>query len=206
MNEVRVGTRSRQFERFAAACAAAVGLGTLAYAIAFVLVLRTTSPTLDVLSAVLLLAGGILTTPVMVALFQRLRETDESFALWALLLGLVGALGSAVHGGFDVARDLAGPAARGGAASPIDPRGILTFAVSGLAILTFGWLIRRGGGLPKGLGVLGMVTGVVLVLIYLGRLIIITPTNPALLVAAAVAGFILNPGWFLWLARALARP
>ena len=42
--------------------------------------------------------------------------------------------------------------------------------------------------------------------VYLGRLIILSPTNPVVLLFAGAAGFILAPAWYLWLgARLLSK-
>ncbi|MDP9243568.1 MAG: hypothetical protein M3O77_00615 [Chloroflexota bacterium] len=55
-------------------------------------------------------------------------------AFWALALGLAGALGAALHGGYDLANAINPPASDpiANLPSPIDPRGLLTFGVSGL--------------------------------------------------------------------------
>jgi hypothetical protein len=198
-------TTSKTFERFAGACALAVGLGGLAYSLAFVVALRTTSRAAVTWAALFLLLGGLLVTPVVVALHQRLRAADEGFARWALLLGTVGAMGSAIHGGFDLAKIVGPPTLPTEIPNPVDPRGFLTFGVTGLAVLIFAALIRRGGGLPRGLGWMGAAAGVLLILVYLGRLLIHDPTNPALLGAAALLGFAVNPAWFIWLGIALRR-
>jgi hypothetical protein len=196
---------SKTFERFAGTSALVVGVGGLAYSLAFVLALRTGSRTAVTSAALFLLLGGLLTTPVLVALHQRLRVVDEGFAGWGLLLGVVGALGSAIHGGFDLAKIIGPPTLPTEIPNPIDPRGLLTFGLTGLAVLTFAALIRRGGGLPRGLGWLGAAAGALLILVYLGRLLIYDPTNPALLGAAALLGFVVNPTWFIWLGLALRR-
>ncbi len=87
--------------------------------------------------------------------------------------------------------------------SPIDPRGLLTFGVSGLGALGVAVLIRRGGTLPRGLGSLGAVAGVLLVATYLGRLILLEPTHPLVAGPAALVGLIVNPAWYVWLGVAL---
>jgi hypothetical protein len=136
---------------------------------------------------------------VLVAVYDRLRATDAAAAILALVLGIVGALGSAIHGGYDLAIALdpsaAGPA---GLPSQIDPRGLLTFAVSGIALLIVAWLIWRGRQFPVGLAYLGGVSAVLLVLLYLGRLIVQEPTNPVVLVPAVLNGFLIGPVWYLW--------
>ncbi|MBI2845597.1 MAG: hypothetical protein HYX86_03515 [Chloroflexi bacterium] len=40
---------------------------------------------------------------------------------------------------------------------------------------------------------------ITLIIIYLGRLIVVTATNPIILIPALLAGFVLNPLWYIWL-------
>jgi hypothetical protein len=200
-----VVTPSKPFERFAGACAIAVGVGTILYSVAFMIALQTTYRPAVTATAVLLPLGGLVSTPVSVALYLRLRPAEEGFALWALLLALVGAAGSMIHGGFDLARLVGPPTLPTEIANAVDPRGLLTFGVAGVAVFVFASLIRRGGGLPRGLGVLGMVAGGLLILIYLGRLIIFDPSNPVLLTAAVLGGLVVTPAWYVWLGIALRR-
>src|SRR5918911_1067786 len=86
---------SASFERFAGACAILTAITSFLYAVAFIILQSM------LLSAVFLTAVGLLSSAVLVAVYYRLRETNAAFALWALVLGIAGALGSAVHGGFD---------------------------------------------------------------------------------------------------------
>ncbi|MGH8946199.1 MAG: hypothetical protein ACRDVL_08620 [Acidimicrobiia bacterium] len=190
------------YERFAAACAVAVAAVGLIYSVAFVALLRGGPGWLEGLTAVLLLAGGLLSSAVLVALYQRIKETDPAFALWALLLGALGAAGTAVHGGFDLANYFhpSGPVELPNA---VDPRGLLTFGVAGLALFVIAWLIVRGGRLPVGLGYLGYLSATLLVATYLGRMILLDPNHPALLAPAALEGLIVNPLWYVWLGVAL---
>jgi len=88
----------------------------------------------------------------------------------------------------------------------VDPRGLGTFGLSGISVLAVSFLILRDASLPRGLGYLGYVSGVLLVLIYLGRLIILSASNPLVLGPAAIEGFIVNPAWYIWLGFALRRP
>ena len=133
------------------------------------------------------------------------KQTDAAFALWGLRLGTLGAAGTAVHGGFDLANYFhpPGPVEL---PNPVDPRGLLTFGVAGLSLIVFAWLIVRGGRLPVGLGYLGYLSAALLVVTYLGRLILLDPNHPALLAPAAVEGLIVNPLWYVWLGVALRRP
>jgi Domain of unknown function (DUF4386) len=198
---------SRTYERFAGACAVLVALGAIGYAIAFVFTVRTEPRGADYASALFLLGGGLVSTVVMIALYQRLRVTDPSFALLALVLGVVGALGSSIHGGFDLALLAKRPAASvtNFPANFVDPRGLLTFGFTALALLVIAWLIVRGAVFPRPLGYLALVGGALLLIVYLGRLIILNPESPLLLTVAVISGFVVSPLWFLWLGSILWR-
>jgi len=52
---------------------------------------------------------------------------------------------------------------------------------------------------------LGYALAILLVVIYLGRLIILSPTNPVVAVLIVVTGFIVNPAWYIGLGVALVR-
>src|SRR4051794_6185705 len=54
------------------------------------------------LYSLFLMAGGLLTTAALVALYTRLRETNASYAMWGLLLSTVAAMGAAIHGAYDL--------------------------------------------------------------------------------------------------------
>ena len=194
-----IPARSASFERFAGVCAALAGVSGFLYAVAFV-VLQD-----PLLSGLFLMTSGLLTSAALLAVYERLRETDASFALLALVLGLAGALGSAVHGGYDLANAINPPSNLPDLPNPVDPRGLLTFGVAGAALLVFSWLIGRGGRLPRGLGYLGYASAVLLLVLYLGRLIFLDPTNPVILAPALLNGFLINPFFYLWLALALLR-
>jgi hypothetical protein len=205
MSRTQLGSQD-PFERVAGACAIVAGIGGLAYAVAFVIILRSAPKAAATTSSVFLLVGGLLSAVVIVALYQRLRTTDPSFALLGLQLGTVAAVGSAIHGGFDLANLINKPGSElGNLPNPVDPRGLLTFGVTALAIAVFAWLITRNDSMPRRLGHLGFVSAALLVVIYLGRLIVLNPKSPGLLVAALLAGFVVNPAWYVWLGRELFR-
>ena len=170
------------------------------YAVSFV-VLKD-----PLLSAFFLLLGGVLATPVLVVVRELLREAAPVTASWAILLALAGALGSAVHGGYDLANVVHPPAAvNPDLPNPVDPRGLLTFGLTGLALIFLGLLIARTGRLPRGLGYLASLNGVLLVLLYLGRLLILDPANLLIVIPALLTGFLLNPLWYAWLGGWLLR-
>ena len=54
-------------------------------------------------------------------------------------------------------------------------------------------------------GVLGLLSGVLLIETYLGRLVLLDPNNPLVLGPAALEGFLVNPAWYVWLALVLRR-
>ena len=192
------------FERLAGYCAIGSGIGGFVYSVAFVLIARP-APALGAgLSWVLLMIGGFLAAVVMVALYERFRDVDRSLTLLALLLATIGALGSAIHGGYQVANLIHPPATSpSDLPNPLDPRGLVTFGFTGLGLLGFATLMRRSARFPSGLALLGIVTGFALIVVYLGRLIILTPSNPVVLAAAGLTGFILAPAWYLWLGLTL---
>jgi hypothetical protein len=190
---------SASFERFAGVCAILAGVSGFLYAVAFV-VLQD-----ELLSGIFFMLSGLFTTAALVAVYERLRETDSSFALLALLLGVAGSLGSAVHGGYDLANVINPPASMPDLPNPVDPRGMLTFGMAGVTLIVASWLIVRGGRFPRGLGYLGYVSAVLLLALYLGRLIVLDPTNPVILVPALLNGFLVNPIFYVWLGLALLR-
>lgn len=192
------------FQRFAGIAAFAVAVGGLAYSVAFVVAVKADSGAAETIAALLLLVGGLLSTAVLAGLYQRLRAVEPGFALWGLVLGALGVFGSAIHGGFDLALRINPAVDTPGIPNEVDPRGLLTFGVTGLGLLVLSWLIRRAGsGLPAGLGGLGMVLGILLVAIYVARLFILDTDNLFLLGLAGVTGVVIHPLWFIWLGRSL---
>jgi hypothetical protein len=195
-----IPVRSASFERFAGMCAILAGIAGFLFALAFIVLQNA------LLSGLFLMLSGLFMSAALVAVYQRLRETDASFALFALFLGLAGALGSAIHGGYDLANTINPPSPSvPDLPNPVDPRGLLTFGVMGIALFTVAWLIGRGRQFPTGLGYLAYVSAILLVVLYLGRLIVFDPTSPVILVPALLNGFLINPIFYLWLGRTLLR-
>ena len=190
--------RASAFERFAGLSAILAGVLGLLYSLAFV---GLQNP---LYYSVCLLFGGLFTSAALVALYRRLGSADPDFALWALLLGTLAAAGSLIHGSYDLANALNPPATLNvDLPFQVDPRGVLTFAVAGISVFIFSWLIASSRILPAGLGYLGFLSAILLIMIYLGRLIVLDPTSPIILGPAALEGFIVNPVWYIWLGIAL---
>ncbi len=185
---------------WAAILAAIVGL---AYSASFVLLKN------PLLYSLFLLLGGILTTAALIALFERLAEVDAPLARLGLVLALAGSLGAAVHGAYDLANAVNPPASNVAALadlpSQVDPRGFLTFGVAGLALFVAAYLIGRSRRFPAAFVALTYVLAALLVIVYLGRLIVLSPSSPLVLFPAALTGFLVNPLWYLWLGLALQR-
>jgi hypothetical protein len=188
------------FEKFAGWSAILAGLSGFLYSVSFI-VLQS-----DLLSALFLMLGGLFSTSALTSLYQRLRGTESGFALLGLILGLSAALGSAIHGGYDLANALHPPASPGnGLPNPIDPRGLLTFGVSGLGLFLLSWLMAQDTRFPGGLVYLGYLSAILMIILYLGRLIILQAASPVIVIPALLEGFIVNPIWYVWLGLTFLR-
>lgn len=188
------------FEKFAGWSAVLAGLSGFLYSVSFI-VLRS-----DVLSALFLMLGGLFSLPALTALYQRLHAGEDGFALLGLLLAVSAALGSAIHGGYDLSNALHPPASpNADLPNPIDPRGLLTFGVAGLGLFVFSWLISRASSFPNGFAYLGYFSATLMIILYLGRLIILQATSLAIVIPALLEGFIVNPIWYVWLGFQLLR-
>lgn len=199
----------KSFIRFGGVCAVLAGLVGFLYSLAFIVIARSNAQLGGSLSALFLTIGGLLSSAVMVALYSHFQEGKGGYALWALVLGVIGAAGSAIHGAYDLANAVNVPESiptnLANLPSQVDPRGFLTFGVLGLGMIVFAYLIVHSEKLPKNLGYMGYVLGVLLVVIYLARLIILDATNPVIVVTVLITGFIINPIWNIWLGLNLRR-
>ena len=199
------------YERLAGAGSIAAGIGGIVYSIAFLGgVVAGKAPELGLtVASIALMVGGFLSVMVLVALYRRLLESAAAVGLLGLMLVAVGATGAMVHGGYDLANSIHPPVsdvlAEAELPSGIDPRGLLTFGVSGLGLLVLAWQSRRSGTLPANLATVGMAVGALLIVVYLGRLIILTPTNLLVAIPAAATGLVLSPLFYIWLGLELRR-
>jgi len=188
------------FERFAGWSAVLAGLSGFLYSISFIVLQN------DLLSALFLMLGGLFSTAALTALYQRLHSMESGFALLGLLLGLSAALGSAIHGGYDLSNVLHPPASPNtDLPNPIDPRGLLTFGMAGLGLFLLSWLINQEMSFPGGLGYLGYLSATLMIILYLGRLVILQATSMAIVIPALLEGFIVNPLWYVWLGLTFLR-
>ena len=195
--------KTTSFDRYAGLAAMLAAVVGLLYSVSFVILQN------GLFSALCLLLGGLLSLAALVGLFQHLGKVDSQSATLGLILAAVGALGATIHGGYDLANTILPPGELTGAVanlpSSIDPRGMLTFGVAGLAVLLAGLLMRSSPRFSRGFTLLTFVLGALLIIVYLGRLVVLTPSSPLVLLPAAVTGFIVNPLWYLWLGALLRR-
>jgi hypothetical protein len=187
------------FEKFAGWGAILAGLSGFLYSISFI-VLQS-----DLLSALFLMLGGLFSTSALTALYQRLRGTESGFALLGLLLSLSAVLGTAIHGGYDLANAIHPPNSSTVGLNAVDPRGLLTFGVSGLGLFLLSWLLTQDARFPKGLAYVGYFSAILMIILYLGRLIIVQATTPVIVIPALLEGFIVNPIWYMWLGLTFIR-
>jgi hypothetical protein len=189
------------FRRLAGISALLVAATNLGYSISF-LVVRPDNPDAGGTAAsAFLLAGGLLAVPVLLALYGLVKEWAPELALLGTVLGVIGAVGAAVHGGYDLANAINPPPAALEGPNAVDPRGLLTFGVGGLALLVYAAALA-----PRRLAWLAGALGVLLVALYVLRLVVLDADNPAIVTIAALAGFVLSPLWYVRVAAALAGP
>ena len=81
-------------------------------------------------------------------------------------MSVTGALGSAIHGGYDLALALHPVPSMAAFPNPIDPRGLLNFGVAGLGVALLARLIVRGHRFLPRLGYLGYVAAILLLILY----------------------------------------
>lgn len=197
-----VATQSIAFERFAGLAGIVTGLSSVLYAVFFLLV---TGPLHAYLPSLFLTLGGFLALPLTVALYQRVRAADASFALYALLLATVGYLGTAVHGIYGLSLLL--PTQIAGSDTAVfepDPRGFLAFGVTGVSVFILSWLIARSRAFSRGIAYVGYVLGIALVVLFLGTLFTGNDTNSNfILVPGGFASLLGTPIWSIWLGVSL---
>lgn len=195
--------RPELFERFAGRAAIGLAGGGIAYSIVFLVYLHNGSRGTKIADSVFLLLSGLVVSLVLVALYQRLKRIDASFALWATVIGVGGAIASSLHGGYDLGvaiKHLNAPEL-----SQVDPRGLATFGLTAVGVATLSWLMTHDRTFPRGLGYMGVAAGLGLLLTYVGRISLYNPHRSVLLALLVLVGFVLTPGWYAWLGLSLAR-
>jgi hypothetical protein len=197
-------TQSAAFDRFAGIGGMVTGLSSLLYAVFYLLV---NGPLNAYLPPVFLALGGFLALPLALGIYSRVRGADPTFARYALLLSAIGNLAAAVHGVYGLT--LLFPKVVFGVDTYVfqpDPRGFLSFGVTGVSVFVFAWLIGRSGAFPRPIAYIGFVLGIALVVLFLGNLFVDDTASYFILVPGAIASLIGTPLWSIWLGLRLLRP
>src|SRR5919108_2726007 len=121
------------------------------YSVSFVIIARSAPSLGNGLAGFFLLLGGIFGASALLGLYERLRPASGTYALWALIFALWGSLAVTLHGGYDLAVAIHPPNQVINFPSPIDPRGLGTFGLTGISLLAFAYLMQRDRSFPRGL-------------------------------------------------------
>lgn len=184
----------KNFQQLSYLASFGAGLAALAYAYSFIVLRDQTYYSL----ALMLL--GLFGLGVAVALYESLKQTEPGIAKMAVLLVLIGSFGALVHGGYDLANAINPPTnLAADLPSQVDPRGLLTFGIAGIGLLKIGWLMQKAKEYSVYLGWVAILSGALLIWIYIARLTILNPSDPRLLYPVLAEGFIVQPLWYLWL-------
>jgi hypothetical protein len=184
---------TRTFSRVAVVSAAVAVVTSLVYSVTFALVVRKGYHWAEWASSAALLTGAMAAIVVVLAARERFAGREPQLAQLAVVLGLAGALGSAVHAAYDLSV-LAKPVESNGLAlSPTDPRGFATFALTGLALGLFGVLGHAAGALSNRTRWTALLTAASLVTVFVGRLALLDPNRLVIKVLALACGVVLNP-------------
>jgi hypothetical protein len=190
------------YRRFAGFTAVATAVAGIVFTVTFAIAVRDGERWALRASAITLIVGGLLTIPVVVALAEQLGRREPQFARVGLVVALIASAGAVLHGAWDTAV-LAHPVNHPDVPSYTDPRGFATFALTGAALVIFGWLILRGTEIPRIVGMLALAAAALLLVVYFGRLIVLNPKRPVIKWVAVVSGLVVNPAFYLAYARSL---
>jgi hypothetical protein len=195
---------SAVFDRTASRMAYLSAAIALAYSLSFGYYVQEGDRWAQYTSSGLLMAGGLIGLPVLVAIYLRVRTVDEGFAIIALVIAAAAAIGSVLHGAHDIAVFANPEVATGNADYPnfTDPRGFSTFALFGLGMIVLAAMCR-GARFPKAIPVIGALTGALTVIVYIGRVTVLDPKRWWVAIAAVGSGVIGVPLWNVLVARAL---
>lgn len=194
------------FEKWAGIDSILTGISAFLYALSFIVISQNNPELGSLLSALFLTLTGLFSVKPIVELYNRLKGLDEKWAFWTMLFALAGALGATVHGGYDLANAINPPTENIiGFPSQIDPRGLLTFGVAAIGLGFFSWLITKSKEFPKNLGLLGALSATLMMVLYLGRLIVLSPSDPIIVWPASINGFVLGPLFYIWLGDVLLK-
>ncbi len=200
------------YSRFGGLSAMIVGALSILYAIFFLVITPRAEALGSLGSWIILAVSGVFSSAAFVALYLRLRPASEGFALWGLVLGLFSSFATLAHGAWQalVLTTLASADQSQRAAielvrmvpSPVDPAGVATFGVIGLASLVTGMIIILSGRLPRTLGYLAVANAVLLVTLYFATA---AGAQSLILLSGGLTSVIVGPIFWVWLGRELRR-
>ncbi len=192
---------SKIFDRFAGVIGILAGIFSLLFAISFFIIRPAASRTGNILSDLFLLLTGLFVIVAFASLYHRLRASETGFSHLTMLLGIIGGLGAMIRGGEALAAAVMPGVDTGpfDTVSAVDPRGLLMFGVTGLAVLIGAWAAARSRLVPNGFSVVGYVLTIGLLWSYIAFLITGDIFNGWVYVPALIVFFVLIPVWFIWL-------
>jgi hypothetical protein len=193
------------FRRFSGWCAVGTALLGITFTVTFAAYVREGYHWAQWASAIALTAVGLVVVPVVIGLYEHLRDPERQFATLALVAGLAAAFGTTVHGAYDVAVLTKPPGKATNFPNQVDPRGFATFALTAVALALFGWLALRGGQLPRRVARLGVAAALLLLVVYFGRLIALDPNTNVVRVSALLVGLVVSPAFYVGVGRTLLR-
>ena len=193
---------TKLFARLATGAGVVAAAAGIVYTVTFALVVQKGCHWAMWASSATLLVGGLAVLLVFVGALRRFAGDEPDVALTAFALGAAGAFGSVLHAMYDIG-GLAKPyhGTVPDVPFPADPRGLATFAFTGVALGLFGWLGWRSGVLPKAALWLAVATTACLLIVFLGRLIILNPKSSAVKPFAILGGILLAPATYVAFAR-----
>ena len=188
-----------RFRRTASWSAFGIAALSLLYAVVFLGFVRTdaANTTASALANGFIGLSGSLATFTVIAVGDRV---GGAAGRWLRVVGVGWALLSAAHGVFSALS-----AAQGlptGDISATDPRGLATFGLAGLWSMVLGLAIRSGTSFPRGLGIVALVNGVDLLVLFFATA---TGTGTLVLVTGGVASVILGPLQWAWIGRSMIQ-
>jgi hypothetical protein len=196
------------FVRLAGILSVFVGVGGLAYGILFAAIVEGAGVGVQRTWILLAVLGGLAACGVFAGLYERFRDVFPAVARLALLFGVLAGVGQLLNASVALGYSLeTAPPPPGDFEGTPDPLGILRFGLNGVALFLFAWVMLRDGRVPKSLAYLGQLGGVLLVVMYVGRLTgIIDPAERITLIPPLLYGLAVHPIFYLWLGRELLRP
>jgi hypothetical protein len=187
------------FRRTASSCAYGIAALSLLYAGVYLGLVRPdpTNTTASALANGFIGISGILATFAVIAIGDKVGGTAGR---WLRVVGVGWALLSAAHGVFSAVSDAQGLATVD--LSATDPRGFATFGLAGLWSIVLGLAIRSGTSFPRTLGIIALLDGVDLVVLFLATA---TGAGTLVLITGGLASVILGPLQWAWIGRALTE-